>query len=97
MSDIKIDLSTIQHIAKLSRLDINESQAQEYADQLTKIMGFFDKISSLPTKGVEPLITPTEIESFWRDDKEEKNYSSDEMVANAPSRQGSLFKVPPVV
>jgi aspartyl-tRNA(Asn)/glutamyl-tRNA(Gln) amidotransferase subunit C len=97
MSNVKIDLKTIQHIAKLARLDINEVQAQEYSNQLTKIMGFFDKISTLSTVGVEPLVTPTDIEIFWREDKPEKNYSSDEMVANAPSRQGSLFKVPPVV
>ena len=73
MSDVKIDLKTIQHIAKLSRLQINETQAQEYSEQLNKIMGFFDKISALPTDGVEPLVTPTEIESFWREDKEENN------------------------
>jgi aspartyl-tRNA(Asn)/glutamyl-tRNA(Gln) amidotransferase subunit C len=97
LSDIKIDLKVVQNIAKLSRLKIEEGQAQEFADQLTKIMGFFDKISTLSTEGIEPLITPTEIENFWREDKNEDNFSSEEMVANAPSRQGSLFKVPPVV
>lgn len=60
-------------------------------------MGFFDKISNLPTDGIEPLVTPTEIENFWREDKNENNYTPEEMVANAPSKQGSLFKVPPVV
>ncbi len=97
MSQIKMDLSTIQHIAKLSRLHVSEIQAKEYADQLNKIMGFFNKISELPTEGIVPLVTPTEIESFWREDRDENNYSAEEMVANAPSRQGSLFKVPPVV
>ena len=97
MSDIKIDLKTIQHIASLARLHVSDQQAQEYSEQLTKIMGFFDKISTLPTEGVEPLVTPTDIENFWREDKEENKFSSEEMVENAPSRQGSLFKVPPVV
>ncbi len=97
MSNIKIDIKTVQHIAKLSKLQINEVQTQEYSEQLTKIMGFFDKISNLPTDGIEPLVTPTEIENFWREDKNENNYTPEEMVANAPSKQGSLFKVPPVV
>ena len=97
MSNTKLDLKTIQHIANLSRLHIDEKQAVEFTEQLTKIMGFFDKISLLPTEGVEPLITPTEIENFWREDKAENNYTSEEMVANAPAHQGSLFKVPPVV
>ena len=97
MSDLKLDLKTIQHIAKLSRLHVDEKQASAYAEQLTKIMGFFDKISAVPTDGVEPLITPTEIEMFWREDQNKNNYTAEEMVSNAPARQGSLFKVPPVV
>lgn len=97
MSDIKVDLKTIQHIAKLSRLHVNETQAQQFAEQLTKIMGFFDKVSALSTEGIEPLVTPTDIENFWRDDKVENDYTAEEMVANAPARQGTLFKVPPVV
>ena len=97
MADIKIDLKTIQHMAKLSRLDVSENQAQEYAGQLNKIMGFFDKISTLPTENVEPLVTPTEIENFWREDVSESKFTSEEMVENAPAKQGSLFKVPPVV
>lgn len=97
MSNTKIDLKTIQHMAKLSRLEVSETQGQEYALQLNNIMGFFDKISVLNTNGVEPLVTPTEIENFLREDKVENQFAVEDIVANAPSRQGSLFKVPPVV
>lgn len=97
MSGIKIDLKTVQQIAQLARLDIDQQAAAGHVEQLSKIMIAFDKISSLSTEGIEPLITPTEIESVWREDFAENNYTSEEMVANAPSRQGSLFKVPPVV
>lgn len=84
-------------MAKLSRLEVSETQGQEYALQLNNIMGFFDKISVLNTNGVEPLVTPTEIENFLREDKVENQFAVEDIVANAPSRQGSLFKVPPVV
>lgn len=92
-----IDPKTIQHIAHLSRLHINNEKAEELALQLAKILEHFQKISNLKTEGVEPLVTPTEIENFWRDDAVEKKFSTDEMLQNAPSKQGSLFKVPPVV
>lgn len=92
-----IDLKTIQHIAKLARLSVDEKQAQEYSQQLTKIMDHFQKISGLPTEGVEPLVTPTQIENFWREDVVKKEFTAEEMVKNAPSSQGQLFKVPPVV
>lgn len=92
-----IDRKTIDHIAKLSRLEVGEKQAQEYSEQLSKILGYFEQISKVDTHNVEPLVTPSDIESYWRDDVAVKVGTGEEMVANAPERVGNLFKVPPVV
>ena len=61
------------------------------------VIQHFEKISQVDTKGVEPLITPVEIEAFWREDEAKQSFTADEMTANAPARAGNLFKVPPVV
>ena len=92
-----IDKKTIEHIAKLARLTITEAEAAEYSKQMEKILQSFEKIAKVDTQGVEPLVTPTEIESFWREDVVAQEVTSDEILANAPSRAGNLFKVPPVV
>jgi aspartyl-tRNA(Asn)/glutamyl-tRNA(Gln) amidotransferase subunit C len=92
-----IDQKTIQHIAKLARLKITEAEAATYSDQLTKVLSHFEKISAISTEGVEPLVTPSEIEFYARPDVVKKENTADEMVANAPEKAGNLFKVPPVV
>lgn len=92
-----IDKKTIENVAKLARLKITEPEAEEFSQQLTKALEHFAKISQINTDGVEPLITPTEIEIYWREDVVEQNFSADEMTANAPEKSGHLFKVPPVV
>lgn len=92
-----IDKKTIEHIAKLARLHVTEEEAQEYSVQLAKALGHFEQISKVNTEGVEPLVTPTEIEAYWREDIVEKEFTAEEMTANAPSKAGNLFKVPPVV
>ncbi len=92
-----IDRKTVEHIAKLARLEVSEKQVQEYSEQLSKILGYFEQISKIDTKNVEPLVTPSEIESFWREDSATKTNSAEEMLENAPERVGNLFKVPPVV
>lgn len=92
-----IDKKTIEHIAKLARLSISAEEAQEYSTQLAKALTNFEQISKIDTAGVEPLITPTEIEAYWREDVVEQKFTAEEMVANAPSNSGNLFKVPPVV
>lgn len=92
-----IDKKQLEHIAKLARLEITDAEAQEYASQLSKALSYFEQISKIETKGIEPMVTPTEIETYWRDDQAKKDYSAEEMVANAPQKTGNLFTVPPVV
>lgn len=92
-----IDKATIERIAKLAKLHVSDQEAQEFSEQLSKALGYFDQISKVDTKGVEPLISPTQIEGFWREDVAAKEFSTEEMIANAPEKVGSLFKVPPVV
>ncbi|KHD88578.1 MAG: glutamyl-tRNA amidotransferase [Bdellovibrio sp. ArHS] len=92
-----IDKKTIEHIAKLARLHVTEEEAQEYSIQLAKALGHFEQISKINTAGIAPLVTPTEIESYWREDVAQQDFTAEEMTANAPAKAGNLFKVPPVV
>lgn len=92
-----IDKKTIEHIAKLARLRISDSDAQLYGEQLSKVLGHFEQIAKVKTDGIEPLVTPTDVKSFWRQDIAKKELSAEEIVANAPQKTGNLFTVPPVV
>lgn len=92
-----IDKKTISQIAKLSRIEISEEDANKYAKDLSKVLDYFDQISKIETKNIEPMTTPVENEYFWREDKVVAEYSPEEMLQNAPDRAGNLFKVPPVV
>lgn len=92
-----IDKKTIEHIAKLARLHISEAEVAEYSEQLGKALNNFEQISKINTQGVEPLVTPTEVEVYWRPDEAKQEFTPEEMTSNAPSKAGNLFKVPPVV
>ncbi|MBO9665741.1 MAG: Asp-tRNA(Asn)/Glu-tRNA(Gln) amidotransferase subunit GatC [Bdellovibrio sp.] len=92
-----IDKKTIEHIAKLARLNITENEAAEYSAQMGKILQNFDMIAKVETGGIEPLVTPTEIEAYWREDQAHNTATPEEMLTNAPARVGNLYKVPPVV
>lgn len=92
-----MDQTTLNRVAHLARLKLNETEAAEFAQQLGNALKQFEAISKVNTEGVEPLVTPTEIEDFWREDVVVKELSPEEILANAPSKQGNLFSVPPVV
>lgn len=92
-----IDLKTIESIARLARLKISSEEAAAASEQLSKALGYFEQISRVNTTGVEPLVTPSEMQSFWREDVVRRDGTAEEMTMNAPEKVGNLFKVPPVV
>lgn len=92
-----IDQKTIENIAKLARLKVSPEEAAEYGDQLTKVLAHFQQISKINTENVEPLVTPSEIEFFLREDEAGQELKTEAMLENAPDKAGNLFKVPPVV
>ena len=92
-----MDRQTLDKVAKLARLALNETEAAEFTAQLQTALERFQQIANVDTEGIEPMVTPTEVADIWRADEVKKEVSAEEMTANAPSRQGHLFSVPPVV
>lgn len=92
-----IDQRTALNVAHLARLKMTDEEALSIAQQLSKVLSHFEEISKINTDGVEPLVTPSEIENYWRSDEVKSDFKAEDMVANAPDRAGNLFKVPPVV
>ena len=50
-----IDLKTVKHISKLSRISIDEEKAKKLSKDLNSIFKFIEKLNELDTKNVEPL------------------------------------------
>lgn len=92
-----MDIETLKKIAFLSRLELNENEIHQQVENLNKVLNFFNSVSEVNTQNVEPLITPTHIDSFWRNDQVDKKISTEDLLESAPDRAGNLYKVPPVV
>ena len=92
-----IDSQSIKHLSRLAQLELQPEESVEIAAQLSKALEHFQQIADISTEGIEPLITPSDIEVHFRPDEVHQEVSTEELLANAPERQGSLFKVPPVV
>ena len=93
---MKIDVKTVQEIATLCRLNFDDAQAQESAEQLEKILGYVDQLSQLNTEGVEPLYPAFPLENIWREDQVGESLSKEETFANAPEEEDNYFQVPAV-
>ncbi len=87
----------VERTAYLARLSVTPAETKELAKQLSSVLKHFEHVSKVDTKGVEPLVTPTDMEAFWRVDQAQSWESPEVATANAPETMGNLFKVPPVV
>ena len=66
---MSIDLKTIKHISKLSRISVNEQKAEKLAGYLNSIFEFIEKLNELNTDKVEPLTSVTEATLKFRSDE----------------------------
>mgnify|MGYP002045380662 CR=1 FL=1 len=64
-----IDLKTIKHIAKLSRISVSDEKAKKLAGDLNSIFDFIEKLNELKTEKITPLTSIAETTLKLRHDE----------------------------
>lgn len=86
----------IHHIAKLSRLALTDEEAKRYEEQLNRILGHIDQLSS-HTLDAEPSAHAMPIFDVIRADVARPGFTQQEALANAPRRAMDQFQIPKVI
>ena len=92
-----IDLKTIKHIAKLSRISLEDEKAKKLTTDLSSIFEFIEKLNELNTKDVEPLTSISETTLKFRKDEVKSENIREKILKNSPSDNEDFFVVPKVV
>ncbi len=85
----------VLHVAKLARLELSDDEVERLTEQLGAILEAVSKVSELDLSDVPPTSHPLELVNAWAPDELGESLSLDDVFANAPAREGDLFKVPP--
>ena len=94
---MSIDLKTIKHISKLSRISVDEKRAEKLADDLNSIFEFIEKLNELKTDNVEPLTSVAETTLKLRLDEVKSKNLRDQVIKNSPQENEDYFVVPKVI
>ena len=94
---MKIDLKTIKHISKLSRISVNDRKADKLAGDLNSIFDFIEKLNELNTDNVEPLSSVVQTTLKLRTDEVKSKNIRDQILKNSPEENEDFFVVPRVV
>ena len=92
-----IDLKTVKHISKLSRISIEEEKAKRLTNDLNSIFKFIEKLNELKTSKTEPLTSVAETTLKLRKDKIETKNIREDILKNSPEKNKDFFVVPKVV
>ena len=92
-----IDLKTVKHISKLSRISIDDKKARKLEKDLNAIFKWIEQLNELNTEKVEPLTSIAETTLRFRKDQIESKNIRDDILKNSPKDNKDYFVVPKVV
>jgi aspartyl-tRNA(Asn)/glutamyl-tRNA(Gln) amidotransferase subunit C len=94
---MKIDRNLLDKIAHLSRLEIDEKDAEKTMQDMTAIVEWVEKLKEVDTTGVEPLTTMSFEINALREDKIRPHLAHDKALEGAPKADDDYFRVPKVL
>ena len=92
-----IDLKTIKHISKLSRISVDDEKAKKLVGDMNSIFDFIEKLNELNTDNVEPLTSVAETTLRLRVDEVKSGNIREQVLKNSPDENEDFFVVPRVV
>ena len=93
----RITREEVAKLAELARLDLPESELDEYAKQLEIILESVAKVGEVSTKDVKPMSHATGLVNVFREDVTQESLSRDEILRSAPATEVDRFRVPRIL
>jgi aspartyl-tRNA(Asn)/glutamyl-tRNA(Gln) amidotransferase subunit C len=85
----------VLHVARLARLALTDEEVERLTAELGAILDAVSKVSELDLDDVPATSHPLDLVNVWDEDEPRASLPLDEAFANAPEREGDLFRVPP--
>ena len=90
-----ISRDEVLHVARLARLALTDDEVERLTDELDKILEAVGIVAELDLADVPPTSHPLDLVNVWDEDELRDSLPLDDVFANAPARDGDLFRVPP--
>jgi aspartyl-tRNA(Asn)/glutamyl-tRNA(Gln) amidotransferase subunit C len=91
-----IDRAQVRRIAALANLAVSESEEETLAAELSKILGYIEKLSAVDVSAVPPTAAPA-AEGNLRADQLAPSLTAEQALSNAPARVLTAFSVPKIL
>ena len=94
----QISINDVHHLAQLSSLQLEDTEAEALRTDLENILGYIEQLAELDTDGVEPTYQVTDLQNVWRTDTvDDYGMNREQLLALAPDSEKDQIKVPKVL
>lgn len=92
---MKLSPEKIDHIAELARLELSEEEKEQYAEELSVVLDYIEKLQEVDTTNVEPTAQVTGLKNVVRKDKikQVSKEKHQHLIKEFPQREGRMLKV----
>jgi len=88
-----IDRGRVEHVAGLARIALTEEELDRFTGQLQVVLGAIEQLQDVDTSDVPPSASVLPLENVMRDDEPRPSLPVEAVLAQAPDREGDLFRV----
>ena len=93
----KITKDEVKKVAHLARLELNENEINNHAEQLEKILDYIRQLEKIDTDDVSCTTRAIEVVNVFRKDENKNPEYSEELLELSPSKEDKYFKVPKII
>jgi aspartyl-tRNA(Asn)/glutamyl-tRNA(Gln) amidotransferase subunit C len=90
---MKLSREEVLHIARLARMALTEEEITRLSGQLSNLLEHFQVLQEVNTDNVEPMAQSVELRSVMREDNVAPSLNPEDVLANAPRREGEYFRI----
>ena len=94
---MSLTIDEVRHIAFLARLDLTPDEEIRYAEQLSAILDYAQRLAEVKTDHIPPTASVLPLQAPLREDIPRPSPPREDILANAPEEEESMFRVPPVL
>ena len=85
------------HIANLAQLTLKDDEIDDYLANLQDILNFAEVVNNAPVDNLDITIGANEAKNRFRKDEIKVFEDNEALLANAPSKEMNMFKIPKVI
>ncbi len=94
---MSISIEEVRHVARLARLELDETEVMSFQGELNALIGHFVDIQVIDVRGFEPASHAVALANVWAEDEPGFVLQREKVLRNSAVSRAGLFVVPQII